>query len=104
MKKAKKRPKLNNLYLILGSAIIILSLLAVFNFQTNSGFTCQDQYKMELYVLRPDNTEIKIKECNSNNPDFQCTSTYTCTQGTYGRAITYLTGRIVSDTNWEKMC
>jgi hypothetical protein len=79
--------------------IIFLALLLAFNLYLTS-----KTYKMELYVLKPDNTEIKVKECNSDNPDFECTSTYPCTQGTYARAITSMLGSVISDTSWEKIC
>lgn len=85
--------------IILIFVIVFLALIFVFNL-----FFGSKPYKMELYVLKPDNTEFKIKECNSGNPDFECTSDYPCTQGTYARAVTSVLGSVISDTHWEKMC
>jgi hypothetical protein len=85
--------------IIMSGVILLLILIVVINL-----YFVQKAYKMELYVLKPDNTEIKIKECNSDNPDFECTSDYPCSQGTYARAITSMFGSVISDTNWEKMC
>jgi hypothetical protein len=82
--------------------VLLFSFLFVSIFST----VVLADYRMELWVKKPDTTTTKVNECTSTVANFTCSYNYydTSQVGTYqGNAITYQDTTFLSQSDWVNL-